>query len=328
MVRLADNFLQDRLGRKPSRNYWYGHSGGAYQGLATNYTTSLNAKFNEDSDGSLIDGFIDDDPGLGLFLPILMRNGQDILYRTPEERAAFVKTIVVAHQAYPLDYTTQPDKMGLRNLLEGETPNALSNKRTTARIMKDKGISNYRMYEVKGVSHNGGESLPLGKRGDVEILNLSRLMDGAIDLLDNWVEKGIEPPPTRSDAPGVGSEGAIALPEVACPLGKYYAYPSMGGDGGVGSTGFAEFDGSSMEPFDGLSRFVDMNENGKRDKRETVTEAWRRLGLLKEGEVFGRDKYVACVQSAVAALRKGNFLTQRGADLYVQEAKGKEFPSS
>jgi hypothetical protein len=276
----------------------------------------------------LIDGFIDDDPGLGLFLPILMRNGQDILYRTPEERAAFVKTIVVAHQAYPLDYTTQPDKMGLRNLLEGETPNALSNKRTTARIMKDKGISNYRMYEVKGVSHNGGESLPLGKRGDVEILNLSRLMDGAIDLLDNWVEKGIEPPPTRSDAPGVGSEGAIALPEVACPLGKYYAYPSMGGDGGVGSTGFAEFDGSSMEPFDGLSRFVDMNENGKRDKRETVTEAWRRLGLLKEGEVFGRDKYVACVQSAAAALRKGNFLTQRGADLYVQEAKGKEFPSS
>jgi hypothetical protein len=71
-----------------------------------------------------------------------------------------------------------------------------------------------------------------------------------------------------------------------------------------------------------------MNENGKRDKRETVTEAWRRLGLLKGGETFSHDKYVACVQSAVAALRKENLLTQEGADVYVQEAKRREVPSS
>ena len=328
MVRLAGNFLKDRLGRKPSRNYWYGHSGGAYQGLAINYTSSLTPELNKDADGkNLIDGFIDDDPGIGLFLPILIRNGQDLLYRTPEQKANFFKTIVIAHQAYPLDYTTQPEKMGVRNLLEGETPNALSNKRATARLMRDKGISGYRMYEVKGISHGGGEALPLGKRADIEMLNLSRLLDGVIDLLDNWVEKGMEPPPTRSDAPGLSADRAVEMPEVACPLGKYYPYPPTLGTGGVGVTAFAAFDGATLEPLDGLSQFVDMNDNGKRDKRESVAQAWRRLGLLKQGEPFNRDKYVACVQRTAAALQKDRLITERGASLYIQEAKDKELPA-
>jgi hypothetical protein len=294
--------------------------------LAINYTHSLDSELNKDSSDVtiLIDGFIDDDPGIGLFLPVLIRNGQDILYRTPEQKTSFIKTIVITHQAYPLDYTTQPEKMGLKNLLEGQTPNALSNKRITAKLIKDKGITNYRMYEVEGISHGGGEGLPLGKQGDTEILNLSRMMDGVIDLLDNWVEKGIEPPPARSDAPGLSSEGAVQMPEVACPLGKYFAYPRS--TAAVGSTGFAAFDGTTLEPLDGLSRFVDMNENGKRDRRETVTEAWRRLGLLKAGDTFNRDKYVACVQNSVAELQKEKFITEKGASLYVQEAEIKELP--
>ena len=28
---------------------------------------------------------------------------------------------------------------------------------------------------------------------------MSRVMDGLIDLLDNWVENGVAPPPTKSE---------------------------------------------------------------------------------------------------------------------------------
>ena len=185
----------------------------------------------------------------------------------------------------------------------------------------------FRAYEVKGVSHNGGDALPTGKQGDIEILDLSRLLDGAIDLLDNWVEKGIEPPPTKSDEPGLSSsKDAIDLPETACPLGVYFPYPPLHSTGGVGSTGFAPFDGTSLEPVDGRLQLVDMNGNGRRDKRETVTEAWRRLGLLKPGETFSRAKYAACVQGIVAKLRKESFITESVGNLYVEEARTKELP--
>jgi hypothetical protein len=153
-------------------------------------------------------------------------------------------------------------------------------------------------------------------------------MDGVIDLLDNWVEKGIEPPGTKSDDPSVGaSASAIGLPETACPLGKYYPFPQFRGTRGAGRTGFAAYDGTSLEPLDGQLMFVDMNENGRRDKRETVTEAWRRLGLLKLDETFGRAKYVACVQSTAARLRKENLITEKIADLYVEDAEKEALPA-
>ena len=188
------------------------------------------------------------------------------------------------------------------------------------------------MYEVKGVSHNGGDELKDIKDRDyrdrdIDILELSRLIDGAIDLLDNWVEKGVEPPQTKSDAPGLASsKEALDLPETACPLGVYFPYPPLHNTAGVGSTGFASFDGKSLEPVDGLLRNVDMNGNGRRDKRESVTEAWRRLGLLKADESFTRAKYVSCVQDTAAKLRKENFITEKVAEQYVQEAQKKELP--
>ena len=328
MVRLADNFLKDRLERKPSRNYWYGHSAGAYTGLAINY---LGDEFNKEPDGKrLIDGFLDDDPGGGLFVPILMKNGQDVLFRTPEEKAKFTKTIVVAHQAYPLTYDEEnPGEMDHKEIPRFISPVALDNKRTIARVMKEKAMGGgFRMYEVRGVSHVGGESLPNGKRGDIEILDLSRLIDGVIDLLDNWVERDIPPPETRSDSPGISSgKNAVSLPETACPLGVYFAYPPMESvENGVGSTGFAPFDGTTIEPLDGHLAYVDMNGNGKRDKRESVTEAWRRLGLLKANEPFGRDKYVSCVQQTAAKLKQDKFITDKTAEQYVKDAQVKELP--
>jgi len=326
-VRLAGNLLKDRLGRKPTRNYWYGHSAGAYMALAMNYMQTMGESPNKEPDGSnLITGFLADDPGGGLFVPVLMKNGQDVLLRKPEEKAKFIKTIVVAHQAYPLAYTDEiPGEMDLRQIPKWVSATALVNKRSTARMMREKGMDGgYRMYEVRGVSHGGGENLPDGKNGDVEILDLSRFIDGAVDLLDNWVEKGVSPPVTKSAEAGVGaSPDAVSLPDVACPLGQYFAYPPMLGEDGVGSTGFAAYDGESLEPLNGLIQLVDMNGDGKRGKRETVTDAWRRIGLLKVGEAFNRDKYVSCVESTVAKLKADRFITDKVAERYVQDAKSK-----
>ncbi len=176
--------------------------------------------------------------------------------------------------------------MDLRNLPEGFSPVALNNKRKMARLMIEKGINNFRMYEVRGVSHNGGERWEDGKNGDIEILDLSRLMDGVLDLLDNWVEKGIEPPATKSDDPNVGAGApAINLPETACPLGEYFPFPQFRGVQGAGSTGFANYDGTTLEPLDGQLQFVDMNQNGRRDLRETVTQAWRASSLPHQWRV-------------------------------------------
>jgi len=168
----------------------------------------------------------------------------------------------------------------------------------------------------------------------VAILDLSRIMDALIDVLDNWVEKDIAPPPSKSDwlelgdmdGDGVIENEAIALPEVACPLGLYYPYPPSRGESGVGWTGFATFDGQSLEPLDGRGVFVDMNLNRYLDHRESVDQAWHRLGLLKPGEKFSRSEYQACVEAAVGKLKQERLITERVAALYVQQASEVDFP--
>jgi hypothetical protein len=191
----------------------------------------------------------------------------------------------------------------------------LSNKRSNAKILQDKGLgSKHRVYEVLGVSHSGGEDdIQGGRRGDVETIDLSRLMDSFVDLLDNWVISNVDPPPSMSDwaeigdanRDGVVENPAIALPEIACPLGVYFQYPPSQKSDGVGTTSFVPFDGGGLEPLDGRGVFVDMNLNRYRDRRETLTEAWRRLGLIGPKESFTRDKYAACVSSVVDTLQRG-----------------------
>jgi len=73
--------------------------------------------------------------------------------------------------------------------------------------------------------------------------------------------------------------------------------------------------------------YVDMNHNGKRDNRETVTQAWRRLGLLKSGENFDRGKYLTCVQNAAMKLRKEGIFTDSTVRDYVDEANKAELPA-
>jgi hypothetical protein len=136
-----------------------------------------------------------------------------------------------------------------------------------AKLFHQKGMDDvFRMYEVRGISHIGDENLPTNRNGDVQAVHLSRVMDGAIDLLDNWVEKGIEPPTTNADDPSLSSEPAIALPEVACPLGQYFPFPTMRGPDSATLTSFAPYDGVSLEPLDGRLMYVDMNRNGRRER--------------------------------------------------------------
>jgi hypothetical protein len=331
-VRLVDNLLQQRLGRKPTRNYWWGHSAGAYTGLALTYLLQSDRQLNVDVDGrETISGFIHDDPGGGLFLPILVKDGEDILYRTAEEKSTFIKSLTLSHQAYPLVYSNVViGEFDAKHAPEGISDTALANKRSMAKLFKQKGLDGvFRMYEVRGVSHLGDEELETNRNREVQIVHLSRAMDGLIDILDNWVEKGIEPPATKSDDPAVSAIPAISLPETACPLGHYYPFPAVRGNnsGSAGVTSFAAYDGAGLEPLDGQLMYVDMNHNGRRDKRETVTEAWRRLGLLTSTETFDRAKFVACVQDAVANLRKDNLLTQEVARLYAEEASKAELPT-
>jgi hypothetical protein len=326
LVQLAENLLKDRLGEKPLRTYWYGHSAGGMIGRLINYKPGEN--FDESGE-PIIDGFLNDDSGGGRYLPVVEENGKDVLLVTETERQRFVKTIEIPHQLFMRQRRPRP---GVPKWL---SPVYLINHRMTAKILQDKGLgAKLRMYEVRGISHSGGEYLKYGRDGDIVILDLSRLMDALMDRLDDWVEKDIAPPATKTDwlelgdvnGDGMNENPAIALPEVACPLGLYYPHPPSRGANGDSSTSFAAFDGQSLEPQDGRGVFVDMNLNRYLDQRESVGQAWQRLGLLKPGERFSSSIYRACVEASVARLQQEKLITQRGAALYLQEASQVDFP--
>ena len=311
---VARTIIAKRIGNA-TRTYFYGHSAGARIGRGLNYTPGLNVG----RDGKpFFDGFLNDDPAAGTWYPVVMKDGRDVLFATEADRTAFVPQIDIAHQMYNNIWPPRHPQWMSSSYLE--------NKRNNARILRDKGLATkFRMYEVRSISHSGGENLTDGKRGPLEILDLSKMMDRFVDLLDAWVEEGVAPPPTRSDwaeLGGVDRDGtienpALAFPEVACPLGVYYSYP----ESTSGTTAFAAFTGEGLEPLDAKNVFVDMNRNGVWDYRETPTGAWRRLGLLKKDETLTRDAYVACVARAANPLRQDGFFSDRTAALYRDRAK-------
>jgi hypothetical protein len=319
---LARNALKQRLGRVPSRLYFYGHSAGGRVGRSLNYVPGLNA----DASGKpVFDGILADDSATGLWLPVVMKDGRDVLFADEAAKKAFVPQLEVTHQMYNAESPGEKAPW--------ISTNYLRNKRENAKLLRDKGLaSKHRMYEVRRISHNGGEGLEDGRRGDVEILDLSLMMDRFIDTLDAWVDKGVAPPPTHSDWTELGDvdrdgtieHPALSFPEVACPLGVYSQFPPSSGAAGVGSTFFAAFTGEGLEPLDGRRVFVDMNGNGVWDFRETPTEAWRRLGLLAKGEMLTREKYAACITEAAERLRKGGFFSDRTVQLYIERARKTE----
>ena len=319
---LAQNLISKRIGAKPKRTYFYGHSAGGFIGRLINYQP----RANEDAGGKpIFDGFLLDDAGGGLPLPKLVVNKKDILFKTDPERQRFVKQIDVTHLLYA-----------------GQTGDFLQNKRENARLLLEKGLgAKHRMYEIRGVSHfDAGHVLP--RDLVFQNLDLSGLFDALIDRLDSWVEKDAPPPPTMSDSADLGGRNndgtiknpAIALPEVACPLGVYYIFPVYYvAPRGVNSerrggqeTAFAAFDGTNMEPLDSRGVFIDMNADGVRDKRETVSQAWQRLGLLKPGHKLTQAAYANCVNTAASKLVKEGLLPKKVGEYYVEQANKARLP--
>jgi len=301
VTRIVERMLVKHLGRKPTRTYLYGFSAGAFLGQLIQYHPDFN---QGDGGRPRFDGFLIDDAGGGGWLPVLVVDGKDTLFMRDEDKKRFVPQIDIAHQLY-----------------EGETKDFFQKKRENARILKQKGLaSKHRLYEVAGVSHfdAGQVSLPYLVP---QTLDLGGLLESLITALDRWVEHGVEPPRTKSDVPELGGS-AIALPEVACPLGVYYPYPAAQTNlrRAGQETAFAAFDGVNLEPLDARGQLVDMNGNGVRDRRETVAEAWVRLGLLRPGERFTQSAYVACVANAAAKLVAEGLLPPRLLGYYVKRA--------
>lgn len=317
LVNLAKNVVKRRLGKMPTRTYWYGHSSGA----RVNRLIAYNPTLNTQADGKpLIDGYIGDDPAMGLWLPLKLDGGKDTLFTGSGDKDKFIKLIDIGHQFYPsVRYDPVPDYV----------TNTIGNKRKSAQIFRDKGLnSRYRLYEVRQAAHNSGDSKN-NSRADAKVVNLQPLMDSLIDQLDAWVEQGKEPPPTKSDwhelgdldKDGLVENEALSFPEVACPLGVFFPFPPSAGYSGEGSTGFADFNPQELEPLDGQGNFVDMNRNGYRDQRESIQQAWIRLKLLQPGQSFGREEYAKCVQSAAAKLAKEGFIKEPAVQAYVKQAQ-------
>ena len=157
-LQLAENLLVSQLGREPSRRYFYGKSSGARLGRLINYKPGLNF---DGSGERIFDGFLLDDAATGLWLPVLMRAGEDVLFATDQEKERFTKQIDISHQLY---VNWRPHA-----LPEWVSPVYLVNKRRNAELLREKGLADkHRMYEVRGVSHSGGEYATGGAGGDVQ----------------------------------------------------------------------------------------------------------------------------------------------------------------
>ncbi|MDH3533510.1 MAG: hypothetical protein OEO82_11320 [Gammaproteobacteria bacterium] len=314
-TRVAENVLAERLGKAPERTFLYGKSAGARLARGMNY---FGYRLNVDSDGKpIFDGFLVDDSAAGTWLPVVIEEGKDTLLDEDDEKAAFVPQLELAHQAYW--------NFNNHDLPEFVTYSFLANKYNNARILMEKGMTDkFRLIEIRQLSHDGGSTRPDGRNGKLQMLDLSLLMEGAINLLDAWVAGGAAPL-SRSDYPPIGdvdNDGAIdnpaiAYPEVACPLGIFYPYPRSGS----GATSWAAFTGNGIEPRDEHGVFVDMNGNGLWDFRETPAEAWQRLGLLDHGEELTRPRYVDCVGDAAAALADAGLFDPATVAEYVRRAQ-------
>jgi hypothetical protein len=196
---------------------------------------------------------------------------------------------------------------------------ALENARRNAVVLREKGLDGRaRTYEIRHVSHDGGEALE--RDPATSYIELPRVMETLFERLDQWVTKGVEPPATRSDSARFGASSdlsAITLPEAACPLGAYHPWPGITGP----KTAFTPFGSNDLEPLDDAGRFVDMNQNGIRDRRETLTQAWRRLGLLKPNEELTRGRFVDCVRDSVTTLRQDGFVNDATVQWYLAQAE-------
>jgi hypothetical protein len=87
-TKVVEKTLVKRLGKTPGRTFLYGKSAGARLARGMNY---YGHRLNIDEDGGpVFDGFLVDDSAAGTWLPVVIRDGKDVLLSTAEEKDAFV----------------------------------------------------------------------------------------------------------------------------------------------------------------------------------------------------------------------------------------------
>lgn len=317
-INTAEALLQHELGRSPSTVLWYGHSSGVIEGRIFNWSGA-----NQDTSGhKIIDGFLSDDPGGGLPLPLDLPEGQLIGDRdgqityppgaglTAAEKAQMTPELTLAHT----EYTSFHPWTTLANYL--------SEKRAGQIAYQRQGLTGKERFdEVAGVSHIANQ---VGSPPNT--LDLEGLVMAQIANLDAWVTQGSAPPPTIADLGGGNAQPplgqAIDLPPIACPTGYRYGNP-VGGD--ATETGYAPFDGHTLEPITSGGELVDVDNDGFRDAMPTLDHGWNQEGVWQAEHLSGphhvtKAAFVACVQQDVNTLLHQHLLTSTSATWYVQQA--------
>ena len=141
--------------------------------------------------------------------------------------------------------------------------------------MRDKGLTpKFRAYEVRSISHSAG-----GPN-----LDISPLFGDMFDLLDAWVDKGVVPPPMRSDWEELGDvddDGGDREPRAERSRGGVSARGLLPDHSTSGSIFFAPFTGTGLEP-------LDLEQSVRRH------EPQRRLGLSGKPDRAPGDVSASC----------------------------------
>lgn len=308
----GETLLAQKLGRLPRSVLWYGHSSGAIAGRLLNYS-GLNDRAGGGHD---IDGFLSDDPGGGLPLPLAMPMGQVLGVRDGQAtyptsallptatRTQMVPEFTFAHALY----------LDQHSWLPGVTYLAL--KQEAEAIYRRIGLAAKTTLEVvAGVSH-----IPLSTGSRAGTLDMAPLVEAAIRDLTAWVRSGTPPPAPTTGPPGDESVlDQVQLPSVACPTGTRYPWPAP--DGAASTTGWVAYDGHTAEPVDARGALVDLNNDGVRDAVPSMTTVWRQHGLLGPRQPLTPAVYQSCVRHDVDQLERRRLLIPATGDVLIHQSQ-------
>lgn len=311
-LQTGEKLLTQKLGRTPSIVLWYGHSSGVIAGRLFNYS-GLN---DRSGGGHFVDGFLSDDPGGGLPLPLSMPMGQ--VLGASHGQATYPATALLSRaamaQMVPEFTFAHALYLDQHTWLPGVT--YLTLKQQAQVIYRQSGLANKTTLQVvAGVSH-----IPHSTGSPAHTLDMGPLMPAAIADLTAWVRNGTPPPAPTTGLPGDASLAQqVQLPSVACPTGTRYPWPFPGG--AAGQTGWITYDGHSQEPVDARGALVDLNGDGVRDTLPSMRAVWRQRGLLGAHEPLTSAVYVSCVQRDVDSLEKQRLLTPATGAALLQDAR-------
>ncbi|HEY3866887.1 MAG TPA: hypothetical protein VGM10_00980 [Actinocrinis sp.] len=312
LLATGQKLLTGVLGRPASTTYEYGHSAGTIWAELDN-----ESGFNTLPSGAhVISGFVFDDPGGGLPLPLSMAQGNVLgdggnwasyppgSYLPQSIRRQMVPGIVLAHADYLSTHTWLP------------TVTYLDLKQEAQQLYIQEGLGEkVRTYVIAGVSHiSNSTGSPPGT------LDYGLLMQSVIPMLNAWVTKATAPPPSIAGPPGDTSVNQqLQLPDIACPMGIRYPWPYP--DGGPTETGFVPYgNGTTLEPINSQGVLVTVNGAGYRTTLPSLDQAWAQLGLIGRGQSVTAHTYQQCVAHAAAGLQAQHLLSAAAVAQYTDQA--------